>query len=100
MRLILNKKNLSDNPVQLLRRAGYAFWRQAGDEMSFVRPLVASGYPRFHAYVKETGEELIVNLHLDQKRPSYAGGAAHSGEYDGGVLGGEAARLKKLFGLR
>ena len=44
----LSIKNITSNPVVILRRAGYAFQRNEGQEMSFVRPLARAGYPRFH----------------------------------------------------
>lgn len=53
-----------------------------------------SGYPRFHAYVEgDALKELRVNLHLDQKQPTYGDQTAHSGEYDGPVVEGEMARI-------
>ncbi len=98
MKLILNKKSLKDNPVQLMRQAGYSFVKGIiGEEMSFERALAANGWPRFHAYVKEDAETVSINLHLDQKRPSYAGASAHSGEYDGELVAQEIERIKKLI---
>ncbi len=97
MKLRLNKKVLKENSVQFMRQAGYSFIRGiVGEEMSFERPLAANGWPRFHAYVKEDDNELSINLHLDQKRPSYAGASAHSGEYDGELLNEEIERIKLL----
>ena len=97
MKLILKKIALKDNPVQLMRQAGYSFVKGImGEEMSFERALAANGWPRWHAYVKEDAETVSINLHLDQKRPSYAGGAAHSGEYDGELLVEEIDRIKRL----
>ena len=51
-------------------------------------------FPRFHVYIKEHGEEIVFDLHLDQKRPSYEGAAMHAGEYDGGAVEMEAARIE------
>ena len=67
-------------------------------EMSFVRRLSASDYPRFHAYVSRENpeQEAIINLHLDQKKPIYKGTSAHSGEYDGELVEKEAERIKKM----
>ncbi len=79
-------ENLKDSPLNILRRAGYAFLRkdEKTGEMSFVKRAGIADYPRFHIYVKTldyTGAE--INLHLDQKKASYEGGIAHSGEYNG-----------------
>ncbi len=92
-------KNLSENPVSLLRRAGYVFQRQENDEMSFVRVFSQSGYPRFHCYTRVLGTDLSLNLHLDQKKHTYGEGTRHHGEYeDSGVVGEEASRLVKILG--
>ena len=64
-------------------------------EPVFVRP--SSGYPRFHIYLKEENDNLIFNLHLDQKRPIYKGVAAHAGEYDGKIVEEEAERIKEIL---
>jgi hypothetical protein len=92
-------KNLSENPVSLLRRAGYVFQHQENDEMSFVRVFSQSGYPRFHCYTRVLGTDLSLNLHLDQKKHTYGEGTRHHGEYeDSGVVGEEASRLVKILG--
>ncbi|MEK7077390.1 MAG: hypothetical protein AAB967_04145, partial [Patescibacteria group bacterium] len=84
------------------RRLGYKprALTQKG-EMDCVRPLQGNNYPRFHLYIKEgtfEGKEvLIFNLHLDQKKPSYEGAAAHSGDYDGEVVQEEAERIKGVL---
>ena len=89
--------NITDNPVNLLRRAGYAFQRREGKEMSFIRPLAASGYPRFHMYTTMRGEDLCISFHLDQKRETYGSDTRHHGEYDeSGPLREEASRIKSF----
>ncbi len=97
MKLILGKNSLKENSVQLMRRAGYLFKRGlVGEEMSFERPLETSGFPKFHIYLTEDQNNLYLNLHLDQKRPTYSGTHAHSGEYDGELLAEEIDRIKRL----
>ena len=66
-------------------------------EMKFTRFLDSSGYPRFHLFIKESGNELIFSLHLDQKKPSYKGVPAHSGEYEGKIVEQEAERIKSII---
>ena len=51
-------------------------------------------YPRFHLYIKETMTEVIFDLHLDQKKASYAGSNMHGGEYDGPAVEREMKRIK------
>lgn len=84
-----------DALVQFLRRIGYAPHRSRGSfEISYVRRLgVVADYPRFHLYCHETPQAVILNLHLDQKRPSYEGSRAHSGEYDGRTVEQERDRI-------
>ncbi|MDO8424753.1 MAG: hypothetical protein Q7S70_02320 [bacterium] len=96
MRLII-KGPLKDNVYNIMRRAGYSFEGkdEARGESVFARP--ARGYPRFHIYLRQEGEDLIFNLHLDQKRPIYKGASAHAGEYDGQTVEAEARRLEEII---
>jgi hypothetical protein len=107
-------KNIKENPVNMLRRLGYSFQRHEGHpastrgddrsstrggEMSFVRPFSASGYPRFHMYVKTKGSDMIINIHYDAKKETYGEGTRHHGEYENeGVLKEEVRRLNALLG--
>ena len=107
MRLILRSKG---NIYNLMRQAGYYFERPASaeatagkeenKELVFIRPLgsPASGYPRFHIYIK-VSRATVINLHLDQKKPIYKGTPAHAAEYEGEVVEKEAERIKKIAGL-
>ena len=51
----------------------------------------------FHIYLEEDDPDLILNLHLDQKRPSYEGATAHSGEYEGKIIEDEIERIKQIL---
>lgn len=103
MKLTVPKKQLSEAPAIWLRRVGYTFIPEREDgEESFARRLSRDFYPRFHIYFKEakdgSGAELITfNLHLDQKRPGYAGVSRHNAEYDGEVVETEMARIKTFL---
>lgn len=78
----------------VLRGIGYTpFVDPNTGEQSFVRRLGTYFYPRFHVYVEKTDGELRINLHLDQKRPSYPGFRKHSGEYGGPTVETEADRI-------
>ena len=108
-------KDFHGNPAAFMRSKGYAFDRRSFskgglNELSFVRRITGQEFPRFHAYIKQeivydTGSSrapekrslnLIINLHLDQKRPSYGGGSsAHAGEYGGELIREELERFKQ-----
>jgi hypothetical protein len=95
---------LKDNLYNMARKIGYQFCRvqkdaDGNDEADFSRIMGASGYPKFHLYVKSRGNELTFNLHLDQKKPSYSGTSAHAGEYDSPVVQEELQRIKNQLGL-
>jgi hypothetical protein len=92
-------KTLPADPITALRRLGYVFQRKEGAEMSFIRPLARSGYPRFHCYARLEGVSLHMNFHLDQKRETYGDGTRHHGEYDDeGPLKEEARRMIEQLG--
>lgn len=92
---------VTENPVSLLRRAGYVFQREERGEMSFVRALASQGYPRFHCYTRIEKTTLTLNLHLDQKKHTYGETTRHHGEYENdGPVKDEALRLLEIFGER
>ncbi len=84
----------------LMRVCGYKeiFNPHKQNEVSYARSLEASRfYPRFHVYIKDMNEnEVEISLHLDMKKPSYAGTSAHSGEYDGDLVEREAQRIRNI----
>ena len=83
MKLIFDKPK--DSPLNVLRRSGYAFLRKDDrtGELSFVKRVGNADYPRFHIYTKTFPNGSVqINLHLDQKKASYEGTTAHSGEYE------------------
>lgn len=91
--------NFTQNPTQLLRRAGYTFQHHTqNNEISFILPLSQSGFPRFHIYAKIQDGELKLNLHLDQKKQTYGKETRHHGEYENSdLVKNEAERLKKFL---
>ena len=91
-------KNTDKNIVGVARELGYIIidTRDNG-EYNLVRRLAGDNYPRFHAYVKQSGNDFIFSLHLDQKAPRYEGVHAHNGEYFGPVVENEADRIKQLL---
>lgn len=87
-----------ENSRQLARRLGYAeFIEPHAGQISYTRRLSGNFYPRFHLYLEEKDNQLIFNLHLDQKQPSYQGTRAHSGEYDGELVEREGERIRLII---
>lgn len=105
------KNNSGKNIINIMREAGYtpearphrgrhlAKKNLKTAEQSFVRILQGVPYPRFHVYLNEDQrtQEVFVNLHLDQKQPSYKGASAHSGEYEGDIIEQELKRIESFF---
>lgn len=85
----------NEHPLGLGRILGYKLLGNNQNEFNFARGIDGNNYPRFHFYVRKDKDELLFNLHLDQKKPSYEGSTAHSGEYDGEVVEREAERIKR-----
>jgi len=121
------KGPFNENLYSLMRKIGYHFQKEDKEKKEFIFTRPPKGYPRFHIYLKIEGEEsllsssaerseagderssatpfadarenenLIFNLHLDQKRPIYKGAPAHAGEYDSEVVKKEAERIKQIL---
>lgn len=89
------KGPFKNNIYDLFRKCGYSFSGKDPDgaELSFSRP--ARGYPRFHIYLKTDRDDLVVNLHFDQKKPIYKGVPAHSAEYGDKLVEEEMKRIKE-----
>ncbi|MFA4831404.1 MAG: hypothetical protein WC618_04520 [Patescibacteria group bacterium] len=93
MKLYFNGQ-YSMNPAMLLRRCGYG--QIATRETSYARRFSRQEYPRFHVYIDKTFDGFAINLHLDQKKPSYGKQTSHSGEYNGELVEREAQRIKQI----
>lgn len=99
MRIVITT---TDTALTFMRRAGYGYQKEGSGEIAFVRRVSGSPFPRYHAYVmererKERGtRNLEINLHVDQKAPTYQRGRAHAGEYDGPLVEQEATRFRTL----
>ena len=82
----------------MVKRAGYASHRpKDAKEESFVVRLGPDYYPRYHLYIQDASDHLYLNLHLDQKKPSYEGTPMHGGEYEGPLVKKELLRLKDFI---
>ena len=88
-------REVKESPINVLRRAGYSFQHHTDrGEMSFVRPLASAGFPRFHMYAKLEGTDLMISIHLDQKKETYGEDTRHHGEYENeGALKEEVQRI-------
>ena len=83
-----------------MRMCGYVpdGYDEKTGELRFYRSLSRGAYPRFHIYciAPEQFGTAKLNLHLDQKAPTYRGTHAHSGEYEGDIIENEVSRIAKL----
>lgn len=90
-------KNLQKSVVEVSREISYLIIDNNGEQINMVRKLTGQNYPRFHIYLKQQGNDFIFSLHLDQKKPTYEGSHAHSGEYFGPIVENEADRVKQTL---
>lgn len=88
------KTERPENIQNLMRKIQYHYLGQKDNQLSFSKPLGSTRYPRFHIYLTQDGTEIEMNIHLDQKAPSYGKETAHSGEYDGSLVEKEVIRIK------
>jgi len=87
------KEKLNENGEFLLKRCGYAqIYDTKFDKISYVRRLSQEYYPRYHCYINSE-DPLILSLHIDQKKVSYEGFTAHSGDYDSDLVKTELKRI-------
>jgi hypothetical protein len=93
------KKTKKDTIYNLMRDMGYHFSGQdeKTGELNFTHPIRGDAFPRFHAFLKIDADDIIFNIHLDQRAPIYKGVAAHEGEYQGPLIEEEAKRIKQFF---
>ncbi|MCX6740442.1 MAG: hypothetical protein NTZ49_04415 [Candidatus Parcubacteria bacterium] len=95
MKIPFNQK-FNKNADFLVRRCGYGQIRDSRTrETSYVKRLRSDFYPRFHMYINSE-DPLILSLHLDQKKVSYEGYTAHSGDYDSDLVKQEAQRIYNI----
>jgi excinuclease UvrABC nuclease subunit len=87
------------NILFLIRAIGYIFLEKNNEELNCVRSLSNQHYPRFHLFIKEDKIRGLFsfNLHLDQKKVSYSGSPAHSGENKGEIVENEKERILKII---
>jgi hypothetical protein len=98
MKMKVPKNKTDIDPYIFLRSAGYGFVidRRNDSKESFVRRLGGGHYPRFHMYIRETEDNYIFDLHIDQQT-SGIGKRRHKSEYEGERVLSELKRLKRLI---
>lgn len=90
--------NFTDNDYSLMRKCGYQPNLANKNSLSYLRKLHYNQfYPRFHLFLERKLNKLIFNIHLDQKKPSYQGQKAHSGESHSQVIIEEINRIKNIL---
>ncbi|MCF7820459.1 MAG: hypothetical protein K9M44_03250 [Candidatus Pacebacteria bacterium] len=98
MKLEVSKQTIQINPAQFLRSLGWAqIYDRKRSQVSYVKRLGADFYPRLHLYVNELESFYVFSMHLDQKKASYSGQTAHSGEYDNDLVKAELLKLKNTL---
>ncbi|MBD3311404.1 MAG: hypothetical protein GF349_02830 [Candidatus Magasanikbacteria bacterium] len=86
------------NIRNIVRACGYAeIFDRRSAKISYVRRLGTNYYPRFHIYFDLLENGFRINLHLDQKKPSYKNVNAHSAEYDGELVENEMNRISQII---
>lgn len=91
--------DFADSHRNFMRRAGYGEFNDPNTGItSYTKRLSGYFYPRFHVYLEQNKDNRwVINLHLDQKKPSYPGSRAHNAEYDGETVEREGSRLEGLI---
>lgn len=98
LRMKITIQNPPDNGATLMKRAGYSMYTDRNTGLtSFSNRLGPDFFPKFHAYIEEAPGVLTINLHLDQKKPSYEGTPMHGGEYSGTMVEEEAKRVEAFI---
>ena len=92
-----NTDEIKLNKADLCRKLGYTPKSRNKGEFSAIKRLKSRDYPRFHLFIEENEDQLLFKLHLDQKRPSYEGSNAHSGEYESELVQEEKERIEKII---
>ena len=83
--------------MTFIRRCGYGeYYDRRMRKVSYMkRARMTDMFPRYHIYIAEHADEVVYDLHLDQKRPSYEGTSMHAGEYEGSAVEREGERIRQ-----
>ncbi len=99
MKLKFTKEAIGGSPELFIRRCGYGkYFDKRMNKVSYMkRANISMMFPRYHVYIEDRGEEVVFDLHLDQKRGIYEGGPAHGGEYEGSTVEREVGRIESFI---
>lgn len=97
MKFTILKTPAGDMKTRIMRCGYHEHRDPRTGKTSFSHRLGSYHYPRFHLYVEDRANDVLFDLHLDQKQPSYAGSHMHAGEYDGDTVEREAERLQTIL---
>ncbi len=93
-------KKFRDNSRTLLRRCGYKPWHdlKRGKE-AFIRRLSGVAfYPRFHIFYEyDKNQCLVLDLHLDARKPMHKRGIRTSEGGESEVVRMEVERIKNML---
>lgn len=86
---------LPDNSRVFLQRLGYNEHRYRGaTDPNFTKRMGGERFPRFHVYIEERPDGLILKLHIDMQE-STAFGSRHRGVEDGEAVMAEATAIRQ-----
>lgn len=98
MKLEVSKEKVNINTDRFLKSLAWAqIFDRKRQVVSYAKRLGPDFYPRLHLYVNENENSYTFNLHLDQKKASYRGQSAHSGEYNSDLVAKELAIIKEAL---
>lgn len=87
------EKPPAQNLKVLMNRLGYHQRADRQGQISYVKRFSGYDYPRFHLYINQSGDRFELNLHLDEKKASYAGQPRHVGDYGSQLVASELGRI-------
>jgi hypothetical protein len=88
--------DFKENLNTILRSCGYHLHPKY--ENSYIRRLSnIAFYPRWHLYFEKNNNFYEFDLHLDQKKASYEGQTAHSGDYNDENVNQEIKRILNIM---
>ena len=90
-------ENPRQNEKYIMRKCGYMPWRDPrSGENSYIRRLGAGYYPRFHVKIKRAGIAVIIDLHLDARRPMHKKGIRSFEDSESDIVIREAQRISNI----
>ncbi|MFC1612835.1 hypothetical protein ACFL23_00720 [Patescibacteria group bacterium] len=98
MKINIPQKVLEPTKAVMQKLGFFENYDRHTGKISYIKRLSRQNfYPRYHVYIDEKGNDRIINLHIDQKKPSYGGSNMHSAEYDGDVVSREIDRMSGIL---